>query len=380
MSMGDSAVASRKTAILVSTLLLLMGWYRSPESNGAIELASKQRKSSAALTGSKKISSADFNAALPKPVSKVKPSKKAVQPKKVAITFDDRKEVRPSTTRFFNKMRVAESGHGDLPIDPPVPTPTPEPKAPAPVRKRQVVQESYDVDPIAYESEQSYRMAARVTARPYSRARTSSVTLIPTGGLSYSQFDVTGPVAVANSVSTVDFNARPGFMAGLLVETGRNTFSFQTGIVYIQEGLAIRMSGLSSSGVQFSGDATMKAHFVGLPLLAKINTGAAGETRVSVKGGIVPVYATNIDTQSNERLTQGSYTQNYSSEYSSQTNLRQWNVLGQVGAGIVLPSGGNVDFRFDVLYNRSLMPLQSASDTSMYSQSFMGVLGMGIPL
>lgn len=368
-------MGNRKFAILVSTSLLLMGWYRSPETSGTAEFASKQKKTSSAIVTSKKISSSELDAALPK-------SRAAKAPKKVAISFDNHKQVRASTQKFFNKMRVAESGHGDLPIDPPAPTPTPKPRiVEPPVRKRQTVFESYDADPITRESEQSYRMAARVPSRPLRSRSINGVTLIPSGGISYSQFDVQGVVTAGTPITTVDFNARPGYMAGLLLEAGRDTFSFQTGLVYLQEGVSVRGVGNDPSGQRYSVDGNIKIHYIGLPILAKISTGSSGETRVSVKGGVIPAYATNTDTQNSTTVSNGVYSTTANQSWSSQDSLRQFNVIGQVGAGVVLPSGGNVDFRFDVLYNRALMPM-SLSDTGekTYSQSVMGVLGMGIPL
>ena len=80
---------------------------------------------------------------------------------------------------------------------------------------------------------------AQITApRPVAPVRSyyytrSFVTLIPTVGAGATSLSVSG------DTDTSSTNTATGYRGGMLVELGRNTFSFQTGVMYQHEGAQV---------------------------------------------------------------------------------------------------------------------------------------------
>lgn len=372
-------------------------------------------KGVSALAGSQKVSTNKFNEVLPKPrVRKPKPATKTVRKipakaagrsNRVSVSFDGAPPpaAAPETREnFYAKVRDSKAGRSALPMNVEESTPASSvvsgtPAASPSASSPQIVinnyhrprrsSESWSEDEPTVSTRESeppvtYRMAAR------SRSRSSGsrwgVALIPFGGLSYTQADVQGTFSDSTSgfTQTTDISGKPGFSAGVLMDIGESTFSVQTGLIYIQEGAKVKISGRDYYGDPYSVNAELSANMIGVPLLLKINTGHAGQTRFSFKGGIIPVYATNVDLKSTSNYIDG-YGMAQSSAYggSSDTDLRRFNVLGQVGAGLIIPIDETLDFRIDGLFNRSLMTLSDgASKENMYTQSFMSIIGFGIHL
>jgi Outer membrane protein beta-barrel domain len=383
-----------------------------PEMAGESDLSSVGFKKNrvSALAGSQKISSSKFNEVIPKPRAHARTRLKTaarvpVKNKRVSVSFDSSPSSSPAATpipqdAFYAKMRDSKAGRSALPMnvdDSSTPSAV-APKA-SPATTQVVVNTYYrprraseswsareDDDAPAYSSRSAEAPAvSRASTRVYPRSRASSgVTLIPFGGMSYTQNVVQGTFVDPSNgfTSSTDVSGKPGFSLGVLADLGDSQIALQTGLVYIQEGAQVKINGRDYYGDPYSVDAKLTSHFIGVPLLVKLNLGAPGSLRFNFKGGIVPVYATNVDLESTSQYVDGyGMTQSQKFAGSSDTDLRRFNVLGQLGGGLVIPMDETFDLRLDAVYSRSFLSLSGGSNReNMYTQSFTGTFGFGIHL
>lgn len=358
-----------------------------------------------ALVGAQKVSGSKLNEVIPKsrPRNRTKaaarPPVKPVASKRVSVSFDSSL---PASTpipqdAFYAKMRDSKAGRSALPMNVEETTSASPKTSPSntqvvvntyyrPRRASESWSASEDEDVPSYSSRAAESApVSRASTRVYPRASArTGLTLIPFGGVSYTQNVVQGTFVDSSNglTSSTDVSGKPGFSLGVLAEFGSSQFGVQTGLVYIQEGAQIKINGRDYYGDPYSIDAKLTSHFIGVPLLATLKTGTPGSFRFQLKGGVIPVYATNIDLESNTQYIDGyRMTQSQKFSGSSDTDLRRFNFLGQLGAGLVVPMDDFIDLRIDLLYTRSFMSLSEGSNReNMYTQSYTSLVGFGFKL
>ncbi len=362
------------------------------------EKAAKEPRVKKVSTQSPKAKAASAKKAKPKKIAKAKPSK--IKPTKVSLTFEEPpRRLKPTVTqgkskeKFFQTM--AAPGRSSLPMieegsvvgKAPAPVPTPQP--PSQPQPQVVINNhnnyDYDEPRVAPAQELSdHRSEEPVMLRSSTRVRARSsnrmLTLIPFGGAGYSQADIMNGSNNDPNIQSVDITGRAGFLGGVLMEFGQTRFSFQTGLIYLQEGTKALSSGTSQYGEHISIDEELAVHYIGLPLMAKLNLGTQNQTRINLRAGLMPAYTSSVEVTSNNASTSVTGTRTSSMSRASGTEgTRPMNVLAQAGAGVQMPIDSNLDFRVDFLWSRSLMSVNSEeSGGGIFTQSFMGTVGLGI--
>ena len=110
---------------------------------------------------------------------------------------------------------------------------------------------------------------------------------------------------------------------------------------------------------------------IGVPLLAKLNLRGEHMRRFTFKVGAVPFYAMNVSDDVSSSIGSGSYNGN--------AGLRSVNALAEAGAGFEMPVGRANDVRFEVVYDHSVLPLNSSvGGLQIYSQSISLQIGFGL--
>jgi hypothetical protein len=199
----------------------------------------------------------------------------------------------------------------------------------------------------------------------------SGLKLVPTIGYSASGSDSQGD-------ATTTVLPKAGVTAGLLVELGRGTVKGQTGLVYFQNGYKLNYL-QSVNGSPTAGTAEGRLYSIGLPILGKMESRLTSGNVLYGKGGVIPSYVAAARIQDSLANSNGG-TQGSGGFIATKDGINEFNVMGQLGVGFSNNMNANRDFRFELLYNRSLMPVNSAGANQLYTTSFMLNVAMGIEM
>jgi hypothetical protein len=199
--------------------------------------------------------------------------------------------------------------------------------------------------------------------------RSSGLKLIPTIGYSASGTE-------SQNDSTMTVLPKAGVNAGLLVEMGRGAVKAQSGLVYFQNGYKLNYL-QNINGTPASGTAEGRLYSIGIPLLAKIETRIASGNSFYGKGGVIPSYVAAARIQDSLATSSGSSSGGF---IASKDGINDFNVMGQLGVGFSNNMNVGRDFRFELLYNRSLNPVNSGGPNQLYTTSFMLNVAMGIDM
>lgn len=188
----------------------------------------------------------------------------------------------------------------------------------------------------------------------------------------------------ANNYGSQEIERRTLAGGGILYEYGgQHTLSFQTGLLYIPTGYTVTGQTYTSGAVGF-GPLTQysrvtKVDYVGVPALAKLNFPITSRLTATIKGGVIPITPIAATTSSTA-YTSGGVGGTQSSTTNSIDDVRNFNVIGEVGAGLQMPISGLYDIRAEGIYDRLTMPIYKDNPIETYTQSFSFMLGFGMKL
>lgn len=208
------------------------------------------------------------------------------------------------------------------------------------------------------------------------KSSSSTMKLIPTVGYSAGFFE--------GSVSDADYKteARSSFNGGLLVEMGKGLLTFQSGLLYLQEGnkwSASRNTATSRSSLKVD----HRLDYMGVPALMKLNLPSdERSTRFTLKIGVTPALLLAAQSRSETTETTALGTQNKVYEVTTKDGVRAVNIMGNAGIGLEIPGGASSsnDIRIEAQYARGLLPAGQQDDIKIYTQSVMLTIGMGFGL
>ncbi len=201
-----------------------------------------------------------------------------------------------------------------------------------------------------------------------------NLTVIPGVGFSSATVDA------AETGANTKINRRSGINAGVLLEIGRQMVTFQTGLVYMQDGFKATSS-RAEGGYTYVSTANTQLDYLGVPLLAKLNFRFREPIAIYGKAGLIPAVTTGVYSElgTQDHRPDGSIRErNYVK--TGRENLRDVNVLAAAGAGMAV-LGRERDYRAEVMLNRSLLSVaQNSTAPSVYTTAFMIQIGMGFNL
>ena len=217
-----------------------------------------------------------------------------------------------------------------------------------------------------------------VALKTSTRILRSQFTLIPTVSVGVSTARVTGSTGEAQGDET-QMLSRASLSGGLLAEYGTGKMSFQSGLLYIQEGFVSSITRQHGSYVS-SGLVAGRIDYLGIPLLGKLNYHTSPRTYLSIKGGVIPVVFLGME-ESVERETAFDDGRIETATYSSlkRDEFRSVNAIGQLGLGYLRRLTRTADFRLEAVYNHSLFPIGADDkvEPRLYTSSFLLSLGLG---
>lgn len=221
-------------------------------------------------------------------------------------------------------------------------------------------------------------------ARPTMRTNVSKVRsglgikLIPTLGLSSGFMDTQG------EKPSGDVTSEGGMTGGMLMEFGASRLTFQSGLLFVREGVGWNFrQNYSQDNSYYTFTSELKGHldYLGIPLLAKINFPPnPGSSKFTVRTGLIPVVLTGLkvrmetaDTGTNKKE---------SSETTSADGVRAVNVMAMLALGGEFPLTKQTDLRIETQYTRGLLPISRQDDgpTRMYTQSLQLNVGLGFDI
>ena len=217
-----------------------------------------------------------------------------------------------------------------------------------------------------------------VTLKTSSRTPRSQFALIPTVSLGVTTARVTGSTGEAQGDET-QMLGRASVSGGLLAEFGTGKATFQSGLLYIQEGFVSSITRQHGSYVS-SGLVAGRIDYLGIPVLGKLNYHTSPRTYLSLKGGVIPVVFLGME-ESVERETAFDDGRIETATYSSlkRDEFRNVNAIGQLGLGYLRRLTRTADFRLEATYNHSLFPIgaDDKAEPRLYTSSFLLSLGFG---
>ncbi|MES2854409.1 MAG: outer membrane beta-barrel protein [Bdellovibrionota bacterium] len=203
----------------------------------------------------------------------------------------------------------------------------------------------------------------------------SGVTLIPALGVSSSGISYSGESDGMEMSSTARGYA---FTGGLMLELGRSLVSFETGVLYMQESYSARGTSREGGFTSTTNYKNGSLSYVGVPLAARVNLARSENTRVHIKGGIIPAVLIGNYFEYDTVASDGFGSWNKSGSYSGTSDMNMMNVFLLAGGGIDFALSSGNDIRLESTYRRTLMPIGTAG--SAVVDSILLTAGFGIDL
>jgi hypothetical protein len=228
-------------------------------------------------------------------------------------------------------------------------------------------------EPVISHAQLSSRTSTRVSAKTIGR---SGLTFVPVLGMSSSSvaFDGNG-----NGSSVSETGRGFAFTGGAILEMGRGSFSYETGLLYLQETFTSKVVSSSADTLTETAFKNGSLNFLGIPLLARMNFSGASDTRYHIKAGVIPVYLVSsywdYDSVVNDQF--GSW--EYTGSSSDSSSLNSFNVYAALAAGADLEIAGGKDLRVETSYRRTILPISKSSGGTT-ADSILLTLGMGFDI
>ena len=186
-------------------------------------------------------------------------------------------------------------------------------------------------------------------------ASTASFSIAPSLGLTSFSF-------AGNS----DWQPKTGLSAGALADFGRGYFSFETGVLYIQQGARVS-SELTAGGRKYEiASAEVNLEYLAIPLLGRYNFSGDAQKGFFIKGGVMPETLIGKEAKLNV-LGYGASTRDF--EVASN------DVLLVAGGGLEVPFSQNGSFRGDLTYNHGVVKVNSGGDNTLNNSGFLAAVG-----
>jgi hypothetical protein len=227
---------------------------------------------------------------------------------------------------------------------------------------------------IQQEIDQEADLAMKSTAKTsFNRpvAQSSLISLVPIGGMTFSNFKTTG-----NS-SAYSFATTSGYDAGVGVLIGRGDLQFETGVMYAERG--------SKESYKFnftSWDLTYTNKYLELPVLARYNIVNNKDMRFYVKGGALMAILqdskgnlSNAQNYNNPNMYSGAYSyygvNTYNSSLANDNSTKS--AFGATDLRWVLGLGGQIRitrwlaWTIEGDYQNSTSPISTSQPDGLYS-------------
>ena len=207
----------------------------------------------------------------------------------------------------------------------------------------------------------------------YSAPKTpSTLGIVPMIGLGFSHLQWEG-----GNTSVVRDHNYPnfGFNAGLLKEFGTSGTRFQTGLLYLRETGTVKFE-FESGNYRSTSQSDFTVEHIGIPLLVRFRGAKMNGGFAAFRAGVIPAYATGSSTKNTWSSSYKDTSSSGSRDEWSKDGLRSVNVFGLIGLGLETTTAIGREIRFELSYNRSLLPLNhDANEAQVFTQSYLLNIG-----
>lgn len=169
--------------------------------------------------------------------------------------------------------------------------------------------------------------------------------------------------------------------AGLLAEFGRGAFVFQTGMLYMQEGVKYGLETVDqTTNMVNHTDMDGSIRYLGIPLMAKGRVRVAEGLRLSGRAGVMPAFlmGANGTAQTSIREPWGATIAQGPSENIGSDGLRTVNAFAVVGLGPEIRVSRDQNVRIEANYERMLMPMEQYASQKISMQTWNAMLSYGV--
>jgi hypothetical protein len=176
-----------------------------------------------------------------------------------------------------------------------------------------------------------------------------------------------GGGSASNSKNNSDLDV--GYLAGGLIDIGRSTFSFETGVMYAALPALLKFQSTESTAL--NSGVRMRLGYVGVPAIVKYNYIEKPQASFSLKAGVLQAWLTATEGSS-EWTTTDPLTEE-TSTISTKDRIGETDTLALAGFTGSAPLGESVAFVIDGTYLQGLTDVTAAG-----SQNRAFFLGLGV--
>lgn len=196
------------------------------------------------------------------------------------------------------------------------------------------------------------------------------LTLAPVGGY--------GVVTLTDSTDNVNrgagnWEASDSFIAGVLADMGRGRWQFETGLLYVRNGIKREVNQLSLYGTGDNFFEYVDRDYIAVPLVGIFNFMDRSASSMFAKAGIWPMFMTSA-RQEIYSMTRGDYS-------GDVANLHQkYEILATLGVGGRIKVSDAMAIVIEGYFLRGLSDTFSTNAMSGTTQGFMGNVGISFDL